>query len=136
MKNNDTIFSISLTYNINYKKILSINELNDFNLIYPGQVLLIPKNNQIIKKKKTKRFYRKKVSVKWTSPIKGKIFYAYDPIKNVNGIGIFSNGDVYSIDGGKVVYSGDGLKAYGNMVILKHNDDFLRAYMQNLPQLM
>ena len=36
----------------------------------------------------------------------------------------FFNGDVYSIDGGKVVYSGDGLKAYGNMVILKHNDDF------------
>ena len=46
VKNNDTIYSISLTYNINYKKILSINELNDFNLIYPGQVLLIPKNNQ------------------------------------------------------------------------------------------
>ena len=127
VKNNDTIYSISLTYNINYKKILSINELNDFNLIYPGQVLLIPKNNQIIKKKQ-KDFAEKKVSVKWTSPIKGKIFYAYDPIKNVNGIGIFSNGDVYSIDGGKVVYSGDGLKAYGNMVILKHNDDFLSIY--------
>ena len=26
VKNNDTIFSISLTYNINYKKIISINE--------------------------------------------------------------------------------------------------------------
>ena len=46
VKNNDTIYSISLTYNINYKKIISINELNDSNLIYPGQVLLIPKNNQ------------------------------------------------------------------------------------------
>ena len=89
VKNNDTIYSISLIYNINYKKILAINDLNDFNLIYPGQVLLIPKNNQIIKKKQ-KDFAEKKVSVKWTSPIKGKIFYAYDPSKNVNGIGIFS----------------------------------------------
>ena len=35
---------------------------------------------------------------------------------------------MYSIDSGKVVYSGDGLKAYGNMVILKHNDDFLSIY--------
>lgn len=127
VKNNDTIYSISLTYNINYKTIISINKLNDSNFIYPGQVLLIPKNNEIIEKKR-KEFAKNKVPVKWTFPTKGKIFYTYDPIKNVNGIGIFSDGDVYSIDAGKVVYSGDGLKAYGNMVILKHNNDFLSIY--------
>ena len=52
VKNNDTIFSISLTYNINYKKIIAINNLNDSHLIYPGQILLIPKNNKIIEKNK------------------------------------------------------------------------------------
>ena len=127
VKNNDTIYSISLVYNINYKKIIAINNLNDSNLIFPGQTILIPKNNKLIEKKQ-KDFLDKKVSVKWASPIKGKIFYNYDPSTNVNGIGILSEGDVYSIDSGKVVYSGDGLKAYGNMVILKHNDDFLSIY--------
>ena len=127
VKDNDTIFSISLTYNINYKKIIAINNLNDSHLIYPGQILLIPKNNKIIKKKQ-KDTTEKKVPVKWAYPIKGKIFYHFNPNKNVNGIGIFSNGNVHSIDGGKVVYSGDGLKAYGNMVILKHNNDFLSIY--------
>jgi lipoprotein NlpD len=127
VKNNDTIYSISLIYNVNYKKIIAINNLNDSDLIFPGQALLIPKNNKILKKKQ-KDFVQKKLPVKWTYPIRGKIFYNYDPKKNINGIGIFSEGDVYSIDGGKVVYSGDGLKAYGNMVILKHNDDFLSIY--------
>ena len=127
VKNNDTIYSISLIYNINYKKIIAFNNLNDSNLIYPGQTILIPKNNKLVEKKQ-KDFLDKKASVKWAYPIKGKIFYNYDPSTNVNGIGILSEGDVYSIDSGKVVYSGDGLKAYGNMVILKHNDDFLSIY--------
>ena len=127
VKNNDTIYSISLIYNVNYKNIIAINNLNDSNLIYPGQSLLIQKNKKILEKNQ-KNFVDKKVLFKWNTPIKGKIFYNYDPSKNVNGIGIFSEGNVYSIDGGKVVYSGDGLKAYGNMVILKHNDDFLSIY--------
>lgn len=32
---------------------------------------------------------------------------------------------------GRVVYSGDGLKGYGNLVILKHDDQFLSAYAHN-----
>ena len=29
---------------------------------------------------------------------------------------------------GQVVYSGDGLKSYGNLIIVKHNDHYLSAY--------
>jgi lipoprotein NlpD len=32
---------------------------------------------------------------------------------------------------GQVVYSGSGLRGYGNLVILKHNDDFISAYAHN-----
>ena len=32
---------------------------------------------------------------------------------------------------GKVVYSGNSLKGYGNLVIIKHNNDFLSAYAHN-----
>lgn len=32
---------------------------------------------------------------------------------------------------GKVVYAGSGLRGYGNLVILKHNADFLSAYAHN-----
>ncbi|MFY8131154.1 MAG: peptidoglycan DD-metalloendopeptidase family protein, partial [Burkholderiaceae bacterium] len=32
---------------------------------------------------------------------------------------------------GKVVYVGNGLRGYGNLVIVKHNDDFISAYAHN-----
>jgi len=32
---------------------------------------------------------------------------------------------------GTVVYSGSGLKQYGNLVIIKHNEDFLTVYAHN-----
>jgi lipoprotein NlpD len=32
---------------------------------------------------------------------------------------------------GRVVYAGSGLRAYGNLVILKHNNTYLTAYAHN-----
>lgn len=32
---------------------------------------------------------------------------------------------------GKVVYSGNGLRGYGNLIIIKHNEKFLSAYAHN-----
>lgn len=38
---------------------------------------------------------------------------------------------VIAAAGGKVVYSGNGLNGYGNLVIVKHNDTYLSAYAHN-----
>ena len=35
---------------------------------------------------------------------------------------------VVAAEGGKVVYSGSGLKGYGNLIIVKHNNNYLSAY--------
>ena len=32
---------------------------------------------------------------------------------------------------GRVVYSGSGLRGYGNLIIIKHNDTYLSAYAHN-----
>ena len=32
---------------------------------------------------------------------------------------------------GRVVYAGSGLRGYGNMVIIKHNETWLSAYAHN-----
>ena len=32
---------------------------------------------------------------------------------------------------GQVVYAGNALRGYGNLIIIKHNDDFLSAYAHN-----
>ncbi|MFT6268524.1 MAG: lipoprotein NlpD [Alphaproteobacteria bacterium] len=38
---------------------------------------------------------------------------------------------VVAAAGGKVVYAGNALKGYGNLVILKHNNEYLSAYAHN-----
>jgi len=38
---------------------------------------------------------------------------------------------VAATEAGKVVYSGQGLLGYGNLLIIKHNDLYLSAYANN-----
>ena len=68
----------------------------------------------------------------WIWPANGRVIDRFDEKRN-KGIGIAGKeGDpvVASADG-QVVYSGSGLRGYGNLVILKHNDDFISAYAHN-----
>ena len=56
----------------------------------------------------------------------------FDEIKN-KGIDISGKaGDpVLAAADGKVVYAGSGLRGYGNLIILKHNNTYLSAYAHN-----
>jgi len=68
----------------------------------------------------------------WIWPVNGRVIDKFDEKRN-KGIGIAGKeGDpvVASADG-QVVYSGSGLRGYGNLVILKHSDDFISAYAHN-----
>ena len=62
-------------------------------------------------------------------PSVGKVTATFDESKN-KGVDISGKlGDpVLAAADGKVVYSGSGLRGYGNLVIIKHNNTFLSAY--------
>jgi lipoprotein NlpD len=68
----------------------------------------------------------------WQWPAKGKVIDGFAEGRN-KGIDIGGNeGDaVVAAGDGEVVYSGSGLRTYGNLVIIKHNDDFISAYGHN-----
>ncbi len=38
---------------------------------------------------------------------------------------------IYATTSGQVVYAGSGLRGYGNLIIIKHNYDYLSAYAHN-----
>ena len=70
--------------------------------------------------------------VGWIWPAQGTLVAGFDEAKN-KGLDISGkSGDpvVASADG-RVVYSGAGLRGYGNLIILKHNNTFLTAYAHN-----
>ncbi|MGZ5579849.1 MAG: peptidoglycan DD-metalloendopeptidase family protein [Methylobacter sp.] len=71
-----------------------------------------------------------KLSFQW--PIKGKILKSFSQADN-KGIDIAGEmgQDVSAAEAGKVVYSGQGLIGYGNLLIIKHNDLYLSAYANN-----
>ena len=70
--------------------------------------------------------------VGWIWPAQGALLAGFDDAKN-KGLDIAGKpGDavVASADG-RVVYAGAGLRGYGNLIILKHNNTFLTAYAHN-----
>ena len=65
-------------------------------------------------------------------PAQGPVSSSFDDSKN-KGIDISGkNGDpVLAAADGKVVYSGAGLRGYGNLIIVKHSNTYLTAYAHN-----
>jgi lipoprotein NlpD len=65
-------------------------------------------------------------------PHNGAIMAGFDEAKN-KGLDVAGKaGDpVLAAADGKVVYAGSGLRGYGNLVIIKHNNTFLSAYAHN-----
>ena len=70
------------------------------------------------------------VSFQW--PVRGNLIAGFDEAKN-KGLDIAGKaGDpVLAAADGKVVYAGSGLRGYGNLIIIKHNNTYLTAYAHN-----
>jgi lipoprotein NlpD len=70
--------------------------------------------------------------IKLSWPSKGNVIDRFDEGKN-KGIGISGkSGDpIQAAADGKVVYAGNSLRGYGNLLIVKHDNTYLTAYAHN-----
>ena len=65
-------------------------------------------------------------------PSSGPVLAGFDEAKNKGlDIGGAAGDPVIAASDGKVVYAGAGLRGYGNLIILKHNNTYLTAYAHN-----
>ena len=71
-------------------------------------------------------------NVNWAWPATGSIVAPFDEGK-VKGLvlGGRAGDPVSAAADGRVVYAGSGLRGYGNLIILKHNNTYLTAYAHN-----
>ena len=70
----------------------------------------------------------------WRWPTDGKIIDNFSSSEGGNkGVDIAgSRGQpIFATADGRVVYAGNALRGYGNLIIIKHNDDYLSAYAHN-----
>lgn len=161
VQSGDTLFSIAFSYGLDYRKVAGINGIPAPYTIYPNQrIRLTGSVKTVAHSATTPTSKRPEVSVtknstaKVNSPVK-PVSTVKVPDKNVSSwhwpvIGSvtkgFSNAGVSSkgIDirgkdaehvkaaaDGIVVYAGNGLIGYGNLVIVKHNEVYLSAYAYN-----
>lgn len=82
----------------------------------------------------SQRSYTPVSDIPWQWPVDGKVVGRFSDESNLTaGIDIAGQKGqpVRAAGPGIVVYAGDGVRGYGNLILLKHNDHFLSAYAHN-----
>jgi lipoprotein NlpD len=77
--------------------------------------------------------------ITWSWPTRGQVvgrFIADDPARQGIDISGTAGSPVQAAAAGEVVYSGNGLIGYGELVIIKHSAEFLSAYGHNSRRLV
>ncbi|MCQ8880014.1 peptidoglycan DD-metalloendopeptidase family protein [Pseudoalteromonas shioyasakiensis] len=97
-----------------------------------------PKQREYVQKQASKKVSNSSQlspkKVRWSWPAKGKVTQRFSTRENgYKGIQITNKkgSSVLAAAQGTVVYAGNALRGYGNLIILKHNDDYLSAYAHN-----
>lgn len=155
VKRGETLYAIAWTYGFDYRQLASANHIRSPYIIYPGQEIKVDgsqnarpstSENKPVQTPKvaqneptsavqtpvyTAPVESNNATPSWRWPANGRLISHYSTTKPVNkGIDIAgSMGDsIFAATDGTVVYAGQGLRGYGNLVIVKHNDTYLSAY--------
>lgn len=161
----ETLYAIAFRYDQDYQQLARINHLMAPYTLRVGQVIQLKSHESMIpmpeplpqrparytQQARPKPYYpqphaQPRIPVQprfysngsWTWPIAGKVIQGYMPDKGKKGLDISGKkGEkVYAARGGVVAYSGNGLAGYGNLIIIKHDNQFLTAYGDNLRNLV
>ncbi len=133
--NGQSLTLIARKYNVSLSELAQVNNLKTNSNLKIGDVLIIPYNAKPSHKKiiASNIF---KTKLKLAKPLDGKIIKNFGPDKNGthnDGINISAplGTDIKAAADGKIVYVGNELRGYGNLIIIKHSGNILTAYAHN-----
>ena len=69
--------------------------------------------------------------IEWQRPTSGNILQGYGSSSKGIDYGGNAGQPILAAASGKVVYAGNGLRGYGNLIIVQHNQTYLTAYGNN-----
>lgn len=155
VRSGDTLYSIAWRYRIDYQDLLRWNDIDNPDSIRPGQrIRLAPTASTVDRSpapvvsapsrgdaadsadsgEPAPKPDARDGSTEWRWPTAGNVAGSFSD-GSVAGRGIDITGEegqpVQATAAGKVVYSGSGLQAYGQLIIIRHSEDFLSAYAHN-----
>lgn len=91
-------------------------------------------SRQAAASKASQKSYTPVADVPWSWPVNGDVTGGFGEGGSItDGIDIAGQKgqSVRAAGPGIVVYAGDGVRGYGNLILLKHNDQYLSAYAHN-----
>jgi lipoprotein NlpD len=72
-----------------------------------------------------------KEDVDWTWPVKGRVLAPFSEATKGMDIGGRKGAPVLAAASGRVIYADQGVRGYGKLIIIKHNDTWVSAYAHN-----
>jgi lipoprotein NlpD len=138
VRDGETLYSIARRYGLSVKQLAAWNNLGDGTMIRVNQRLRLSPPGGARTSTATP-LPQVEAPPRWQWPASGTVLNRYgDSPLTASGIQIGGRvGDpVRAAAAGQVVYSGNGLVGYGELLIIKHSDNWLTAYGYNRARLV
>ena len=147
VKRHQTLWRICKTYGVDINEVARINHIRDPSRIREGEKIFIPDAKRVLKvdiyiddiggKRGRPEDLKKIASAKgqFIWPVRGKVtqeFGIQGMVKHA-GIDIAApmGTHIRASNSGKVLYSGNEIKGFGNIIIIKHSQGFITVYAHN-----
>lgn len=140
VRRGETLYTIAWRYDKNHRDLARWNGLGDGSLIHPGQIIQLtaPSGGTAARQRRSAPSPALPVESdpppRWAWPTRGSVAVEFGG-RPGSGTGVLIEGQagqaVHAAAEGSVVYSGGGLNAYGQLIIIKHNETYLSAYGHN-----
>jgi len=144
VEKHQTLFRICKTYGVDLKEVASVNGITDPGKIQTGQRIFIPGAKRVLKVEvyiedvveesgHQEKMAYKKMNFIW--PVEGRLGDGFDETEGRRHMGIDISSPagtaIKSSASGKVIYSGNTIRGYGNLIILRHSEEFVTIYGHN-----
>jgi murein DD-endopeptidase MepM/ murein hydrolase activator NlpD len=143
IKKGQTLWRIARTYGVDLLLLAEVNAIKDPTYIKAGEALFIPGATKVLEVE----IYRPPTtpspaasSFGFIWPVVGKVTSGFGMRRGQRHTGIDIDADsgdpIKAAYDGKVIYSGNKFKGYGNMIIIEHANDFTTIYAHNQKNLV
>lgn len=157
VRHGETLYAIAFRYDIDFRQLAVINHLRPPYVLKVGQTINLQGATRkspvksynykykYLNKKQPHHQVHAQVNLRsypsvsgWQWPVKGQVTANFIPTQGKKGINIAcKKGDkIRASAAGLVAYAGSGLNGYGNLLIIKHNNEYLTAYGNNAKNLV
>lgn len=147
----DTLYSIARRYEVNVNKLAAHNNLSSpytlsvgQEIYFPGSATVntsqvasaTPKGTRVVTRPTAIRDRPPQRSGRFLAPVKGQVISRFGPKEgglHNDGINIRAplGTPVKAAENGVVIYAGNELRGYGNLILLRHDGGWVSAYAHN-----